>query len=96
MLVQVYNSTPDEKLADTALDVSLDGVRRTVPAGEIIRLTPGESITITAAMSAEPLETGLRDINLKPVEVTDDTTVEELLHGYTDEEVAAAENGRCP
>ncbi len=50
MLIQLYNSTPDEKLADSPVEVSLDGVRRTVPAGEILRLTPGESITLTSEM----------------------------------------------
>ena len=28
------------------MTVSIDGVRRTVPAGGIVRLTPGESITL--------------------------------------------------
>lgn len=46
LLVQLYNSTEDEQLADTPVTVSVDGRRLTVPAGEIIRLTPGESITL--------------------------------------------------
>ena len=46
LLVQVYNATDDEKLADTDVPVSTDGVARTVKAGEIVRLEPGESITL--------------------------------------------------
>ncbi len=47
LLMQVYNSTTDAKLAGTPVTVATDGVSRTVPAGEILRLTPGESITVT-------------------------------------------------
>ena len=47
VLIRVYLSTPDEELdRETPVSVSVDGVRRTVPAGSQIRLTPGESITI--------------------------------------------------
>lgn len=46
LLVQLYNSTEDEKLADTDVHVSVDGRNYTAPAGTIIRLTPGESITL--------------------------------------------------
>ena len=46
LIVKLYNSTPDEKLADTDVTISSDGRNYTVPAGTVIRLTPGESITI--------------------------------------------------
>ena len=46
LLVKVYNSTPDEDKADTPVDVFVDGRKFTVPAGSVIRLTPGESITL--------------------------------------------------
>lgn len=46
LLVQVHNATPDEKLDDTPVTVSTDGVVRTVAAGSVIALTPGESITL--------------------------------------------------
>ena len=47
VLIRVYNSLPDEGI-DRASDVRVctDGVVRTVPAGSLIRLTPGESIHI--------------------------------------------------
>jgi hypothetical protein len=46
LVLQLYNATPDERLADTPVTVSVDGVRRTAPAGGKIVLTPGESITL--------------------------------------------------
>lgn len=46
LAVQLYNATPDEGLADTPVQVSIDGQRRTVPAGATVLLKPGESITL--------------------------------------------------
>lgn len=46
LVIQLYNATEDEGLADTAVTVTMDGVRRTVPAGETVVLAPGESITL--------------------------------------------------
>ena len=46
LVIQLYNATPDGGLADTAVTVSIDGVRRTVRAGDKVVLTPGESITL--------------------------------------------------
>ena len=45
--VQIYNSTADDQLDSSDVEVSLDGVKRVVPAGEILTLNPGESITLT-------------------------------------------------
>lgn len=51
LLVQVYNSSSDgSQLADTPVVVSIDGRQRRVPAGTILRLRPGESITLTQGM----------------------------------------------
>ena len=50
LMVQVYNSTAEDGLADTDVTVSTDGVSRTVKAGDVIRLGPGESISITSRM----------------------------------------------
>ncbi len=46
LMVKVYNSTADEKLADTPVTVYIDGCKKIVPAGSVVRLTPGESITL--------------------------------------------------
>lgn len=47
LLCQVYNRTTDGRLADTEVEVSLDGVRHYVEAGHTFQLTPGASITLT-------------------------------------------------
>jgi D-lyxose ketol-isomerase len=46
LVIQVYNSTPDEGVADTPVTLSRDGVRTTFDAGSEIRLQPGESLTL--------------------------------------------------
>jgi len=46
LMVKVYNSTEDGKFADTPVPVSMDGRNYTVEPGTIVRLTPGESITL--------------------------------------------------
>ena len=47
LLIQLYNVTPNEDL-DTKNDVhvSVDGIRRVVKAGELVKLEPGESISL--------------------------------------------------
>lgn len=48
LMVELFNATPGEQLdRQSPVTVSSDGVRRTVPAGTVVRLTPGESITLT-------------------------------------------------
>jgi D-lyxose ketol-isomerase len=46
LVVQLYNSTPDEGLDSNDVVVSTDGLTRTIPAGGKVILHPGESITI--------------------------------------------------
>jgi D-lyxose ketol-isomerase len=46
LVIQVYNSTPDDQLSDTDVKLSIDGVRRIVKAGDKVVLAPGESITL--------------------------------------------------
>jgi D-lyxose ketol-isomerase len=53
LAVKLYNSTEEGGLADTPILVRLDGVERTLPAGEIVRLAPGESITLTPGLYHE-------------------------------------------
>ena len=43
---QLYNATEDGKLADDEVIVYTDGIRRQVPAGGIVTLDVGESITL--------------------------------------------------
>jgi D-lyxose ketol-isomerase len=46
LVVQVYNSSPDEGVTDTPVTLSQDGVRKTFDAGTQVRLQPGESLTL--------------------------------------------------
>jgi D-lyxose ketol-isomerase len=46
LVIQLYNSTSDEGLADTDVTVSMDGVARVVKAGDTVVLNSGESITL--------------------------------------------------
>jgi D-lyxose ketol-isomerase len=48
LVIQLFNSTPDETLEDTPVTISTDGVLRTVKAGDCVMLGPGESITLPA------------------------------------------------
>ncbi|MGI5977708.1 MAG: D-lyxose/D-mannose family sugar isomerase [Candidatus Limivicinus sp.] len=51
VLIKVYNSHEDESIDyDSDVTVHTDGLCRTVPAGSVIRLTPGESIHIQQFM----------------------------------------------
>ena len=46
LMLQLYNATHDEQLADTDVSVSVDGVERVMKAGSLVALNPGESITL--------------------------------------------------
>jgi D-lyxose ketol-isomerase len=50
LAAQLYNSTSSDQLAHTPLTVSIDGVRKTVKAGGIVRLKPGESIFLPSRL----------------------------------------------
>jgi len=44
--IQLGNATPDDKIADSDITVSMDGVEYHFPANHIVTLSPGESITL--------------------------------------------------
>ena len=46
LIIEVYNSTDDDALADTDVEITLDGVRKRFRAGTIISLESGASITL--------------------------------------------------
>lgn len=50
LIIKVHNSTGDDKLSDTPVTFSKDGVLMTLPAGSEVRLEPGESITLTPGL----------------------------------------------
>jgi D-lyxose ketol-isomerase len=47
LAIRLYNAGPQDELANTDVIVSVDGVRRILPAGEVLWLCPGESVTLT-------------------------------------------------
>jgi ABC-type sugar transport system, auxiliary component len=46
LLIQLYNSTEEDKFSDSPVTASVDGRNFEIPAGGMIRLTPGESISL--------------------------------------------------
>ena len=46
LVIELFNSTPDELFADTPVMLKVDGVVRTVEPGGKVVLTPGESICL--------------------------------------------------
>ena len=50
LMIKLYNSTETEELADTDIEVSMDGVKHILPAGSVVRLEPGQSITLTRGL----------------------------------------------
>lgn len=50
LVIQLWNSTPEEQLADTEVTVSVDGTRVTVKAGDTITLQPGESVCLPSRL----------------------------------------------
>lgn len=49
-MVQVYNSTEDEQFGDDPVKVSVDGRNFEVPAGDILKIEPGQSIAMYSGM----------------------------------------------
>jgi len=50
LMIKLYRSTKDEELSDEDVTIVTDGVKKTLPAGSVIRLTPGESVTFTKGL----------------------------------------------
>ena len=46
LVIELHQSDPDGAFTDDPLQISVDGVRRQVPPGGTVRLTPGESLTL--------------------------------------------------
>ena len=48
--IQLFNATADDRLADTEVEVSMDGVRRRYRAGAEVVLEPGQSICLPSRL----------------------------------------------
>lgn len=47
LCMKLYKSTADEQLSEEPVEVKIDGILRTVKAGEVLKLKPGQSICYT-------------------------------------------------
>ncbi|MFN8447442.1 MAG: D-lyxose/D-mannose family sugar isomerase [Anaerolineae bacterium] len=80
LLIQLYNSTPDERDDKTSdVTVSIDGVVRTLPAGGIVTLNPGESITLPTGLYHKFWGEGERVLVGEVSTVNDDTADNKFL-----------------
>lgn len=76
-LIKLYNSDENEALADTPVEVSLDGKKAVLPAGSVVRLEPGQSITLTAGMYHDIVaEKGSGKLLLGEVSTVNDDTLD--------------------
>ncbi len=46
LMMELYYSDDNEEFTDQSFEVSIDGIRKVLDPGSIVRLTPGESITL--------------------------------------------------
>jgi hypothetical protein len=53
LVIKLFNSTPEDGLADSDVGVTTDGLRRVLQAGDTVVLSPGESITLPSRLYHE-------------------------------------------
>jgi D-lyxose ketol-isomerase len=46
LIIKLYQSTPNEELSESEVLISVDGIRKSFPAGYELRLLPGQSVTL--------------------------------------------------
>jgi D-lyxose ketol-isomerase len=82
LVIQLYNSTPEEGLDSNDVVISMDGIQRNIQAGGKVILHPGESITIPQycyhAFWAEESRTLVGEVSLVNDDNTDNRFYEEL------------------
>ncbi len=73
ILIKVYNSTKEGEFDTTDVPINKDGRNYTVPAGSIVELAPGESITIQQYMYHDfTVKEGSGDVMLSEVSMCND------------------------
>lgn len=84
LIIKLYNSTKEEELADTDIEVSIDGIRYTFPAGYEVCLTPGQSITLTPGLYHRFWgEEGKGTVLVAEVSMTNDDTADNRFYDPT-------------
>lgn len=84
LVIQLYNATPDDKLDDTPVEISQDGVARSLPAGSVISLQPGESITLWQRMFHQFWAEGER-VMIGEVSSVNDDTIDNFFYNLVGE-----------
>ena len=79
LLVQVYNSDAKEDFAMTDVPLAIDGHRYAVKAGSVVRIRPGESISIQSGMYHKFWAEGGRTL-LGEVSKVNDDRVDNRFH----------------
>ena len=81
LMIKLYNSTENEELADTDVVVAMDGVKYTFPAGHVVTLKPGESITLTKGLYHRFWgEEGKGTVLVAEVSMTNDDAADNRFH----------------
>jgi D-lyxose ketol-isomerase len=84
LLVQVYNSTASGEFGNDDVNISVDGRNYSVEAGAVIRLTPGESITLPMGQYHKFWgEKGTGTVLLGEVSKVNDDRVDNRFHDKT-------------
>lgn len=84
LMIKLYNSTEDEKLADTDVVISIDGEKHIFPAGYTLRLEPGQSITLTKGLYHRFWgEDGKGTVLVGEVSMTNDDTADNCFYDKT-------------
>lgn len=74
LVIQLYQSTKDGQLSDEDITVSLDGVSKTIRAGDKVTLTPGDSIYLPTGLYHKFWGEGNRVLVGEVSVVNDDTS----------------------
>ena len=81
LMIQLYPSDENENLADFPFEVSLDGIRRRCHPGELVRLRPGESITLYQGLYHKFFgETGQGKVLVGEVSAVNDDHIDNRFH----------------
>ena len=79
LLLELHWAAPDDTLSKETLTVSVDGFERSLKAGEVLRLEPGESVTMPSRMYHRFWAEGGRVLAGEVSTVNDDTTDNHFL-----------------
>ena len=81
LVIELYNTTPDNQLDTTPVSFKVDGIRRSVPAGGKVVLTPGESICLEQGMYHRFYgETGKGKVLVGEVSTVNDDSSDNCFH----------------